>query len=625
MSYPDNSVGFQNPQEIITGKVIIEGTADGLFIYSGTGAAGNPPVLSAVAPGTTTDPFSNMVQALLTIGLLAGAHTQFDDNGNISIVNASGDTVIYISPSLQYIGFYPLGLGNGIPIITIAANNGTDPDGFVYQSGFQVWGSNGTSNIELTDLSGVPSAFFSTGVPEETAGTSAVIEAEVINAGASEQIQWFLTGPRIQVGSGATVARGSTSTLLENSGGGPYSVTWATNPAAGSKVLIWVWTSTSTTVTNAVDNGTSPLTYSFDLVTTNSAGQHLYLLRADGITLPATGAYAVSLTAVGTTSVVASGTSYTGVKTGGPTATNTDTGTSVNVSTNAATPGFAGALASAGFTTDLFVSSSISAAGGGFTNRATQPSGVAFAPGAAADQIVSGGPSAETCSWTVGNSAAWVGAVAVYDAIQPVMGNYTYITMTGEAKDASSDAGGSLIYANLVSGLHDLLNWSAQGIQVNTMIPGDGNTYQVEEIRFVQAANQLINNTSAAQFLTTFDPGAGEYMVEGQILILTTAAAGAPEFQFAGTAVMSSFGVVFTEITEGAPGVMENVGTITALNQNFQGATLNNAGRLYKFEGSFICSATGTLGIFAATTVAADTFTIQKAVTKMIYKPVGST
>ena len=216
------------------------------------------------------------------------------------------------------------------------------------------------------------------------------------------------------------ITRGNKSNLIAASGSG-YAVTWSANPTAGQKILIALWTSASTTVTNAIDNGTSPTTYAFDLTETNSSGQHLYILRGDNITLPASGSYTVTLTVSGSSSVVGGGIAYSGVNPGGPTATNFDNATSgTSISTNGATPNFAGALAFAAFTTDLFATTTISAAGGGFTNQFTELTGASFAPGALADQIISGGPSAETCTWTAGNSASWVGSVAVYDVPGPV-------------------------------------------------------------------------------------------------------------------------------------------------------------------------------------------------------------
>jgi len=47
-------------------------TVTGVFVYNGTGAPGNGPILSIVAPGTTSDPYGNPVQAVLTIGDQSG-------------------------------------------------------------------------------------------------------------------------------------------------------------------------------------------------------------------------------------------------------------------------------------------------------------------------------------------------------------------------------------------------------------------------------------------------------------------------------------------------------------------------------------------------------------------------
>jgi hypothetical protein len=59
-------MGWQ--QEIFTLLIVISGgTGQGFFIYNGTPAAGNPPVLSAVAPGTTTDPLGNTVNPILSV------------------------------------------------------------------------------------------------------------------------------------------------------------------------------------------------------------------------------------------------------------------------------------------------------------------------------------------------------------------------------------------------------------------------------------------------------------------------------------------------------------------------------------------------------------------------------
>jgi len=57
-----------NSQNAFT-RLIVQGSGpgSGLFVYAGTGAAGNPPVFAAVAPGTLTDPFGNLLSAATTV------------------------------------------------------------------------------------------------------------------------------------------------------------------------------------------------------------------------------------------------------------------------------------------------------------------------------------------------------------------------------------------------------------------------------------------------------------------------------------------------------------------------------------------------------------------------------
>jgi hypothetical protein len=584
-------------QDIFTVLIVVAGQpGQGVFIYNGQPGPGNPPELSIT--NNTTDPFGNPVTPSLT---LAGL------------------------PLLVYSG--PPALGD--LLVSIASTDSSDIFGNPYQTGMQVWGAAG-ANVEVTVVGGVPRIFFSTGVAEESAGaSSAVIIAQLQNPGPSEIINWFLTGPRISVGGGSVITPGNLSSLLENSGGGPYSVTWPTNPTAGQKVFIWCWTSSSTTVTNAVDNGTSPTTYTVDFVDTNTAGQHLYLFRADNITLPASGAYTVTLTAVGTTSVVAGGKAMSGIKPGGPTATGPGTGTGTAVSTGAATPGFAGAYATAAFTTDLFVSSTIGAAGGGFTNQFNQPNGTGFAPGASADQVVAGGPSAETCTWTVGNSAAWVAGVAVYDAIQASPGSYVYAQMNGEAKDGSAPALGALVYVDSSSVTHDLLEWGANGVQVQTMIPGDATVYQTEELRLTLTGDIPITSSTlyVAVVQTPNNLGTGTYEFEGMLKIQPTANNGKINIIFVGGSMVNTMLAECWEMVEGAPATLGNNGGLIALGgAGFTGSAMaTGIGRTLYVRGTMIVTTAGVFGIDAINAVAAgDTFTIKQLGSYLNIKPVTS-
>jgi hypothetical protein len=100
---------MQGPSSFsITSQLIVFSGAQGtgIFLYNGTPGAGNPPILSAVAPGVTLDPFGNTVQAVLVIGALAGAHVQFDQTGSFSLYDSSDHKRLAISTATGRIQFY---------------------------------------------------------------------------------------------------------------------------------------------------------------------------------------------------------------------------------------------------------------------------------------------------------------------------------------------------------------------------------------------------------------------------------------------------------------------------------------------------------------------------------------
>jgi hypothetical protein len=70
-------MGWQNN---IFQLLIVEGSGpgSGFFVYSGAPGPGNPPVLSAVAPGVTADPFGNPVTPVLELQGAAGVLTITD-------------------------------------------------------------------------------------------------------------------------------------------------------------------------------------------------------------------------------------------------------------------------------------------------------------------------------------------------------------------------------------------------------------------------------------------------------------------------------------------------------------------------------------------------------------------
>ena len=93
-------MGWQ--QQIVTAPVVIiqSGAAgSGLFIYNGTPASGNPPVLAAVATGVTSDPFGNPVLSVLNIGNFSAAHSGFDAAGIEYLSDSTGTVKVIIDPA----------------------------------------------------------------------------------------------------------------------------------------------------------------------------------------------------------------------------------------------------------------------------------------------------------------------------------------------------------------------------------------------------------------------------------------------------------------------------------------------------------------------------------------------
>jgi len=208
--------------------------------------------------------------------------------------------------------------------------------------------------------------------------------------------------------------------------GSSWAATWSVNPEAGSSVLIAVSLHGAATITSVTDNGTTPATFTLDLSETYGSGSTLhgsYIYRADGITLPSSGSYAVTVAMSSSSgSGSSAGVSYLGKLAGGPgthTAVGTSTGTAV--STGSLTPPAAGYLCFAAFQDSTSLNpETITLTGSGFTQQAVNANGSAAQAMAIADQI--GTPaSAQACTWTLGDSVEWSAAMAAY-APAPVHG-----------------------------------------------------------------------------------------------------------------------------------------------------------------------------------------------------------
>jgi hypothetical protein len=224
---------------------------------------------------------------------------------------------------------------------------------------------------------------------------------------------------------GSQIIRGPVSTAVV--GLDTQTTSWTVNPTAGSKILVGIAHNSAETITSVIDNGVTAATFILDSTSVNGTEQ-FDVYRADNITAPASGSYAVTLTASGAHTNELQGIAYTGVRAGPPTAVNTGTGTSGAVTTNSVTPALAGALYFAGFSTNSGAAAeTITLTASGFTGYVITNAGVANSrTSSLADKIDTAGPSATAATWTLSDAPVWAAAIAVYDAAWVDISTYVY-------------------------------------------------------------------------------------------------------------------------------------------------------------------------------------------------------
>jgi hypothetical protein len=211
-----------------------------------------------------------------------------------------------------------------------------------------------------------------------------------------------------------TVTRGQTATGVNVNSATTAVLTFGTNPAAGAKVLVFVGGTVAPS--GVVDNGTTPKTFTRDAhFTSGTFGLNdLSVWRADGITLPASGSYHVTVTFGSAAFGVTGARSYAGVATGAPSATNSGSGTSGSVATGNVTPPATGSLVFGGFVDDTGTTETITLTTSGASSVYSTGNG-SIEAGAAADNIVTT-TSAQGLAWTLSDAPDWAGIVAVYAA-----------------------------------------------------------------------------------------------------------------------------------------------------------------------------------------------------------------
>ena len=129
----------------------------GFFVYNGAPAKGSL-VAAIVAPGTTSDPFGNAVNAVANFGHWNAAgtllqHFGIDVNGFTYLVNNSGNTVILGQSTDGSELFYTsAGIGAGNLAASIAPVAGTDTAGNNYNAGISSYGGLNTAILNASAL-----------------------------------------------------------------------------------------------------------------------------------------------------------------------------------------------------------------------------------------------------------------------------------------------------------------------------------------------------------------------------------------------------------------------------------------------------------------------------------------
>ena len=206
-----------------------------------------------------------------------------------------------------------------------------------------------------------------------------------------------------------TVTRDQTATG-QTGNASSVTLTWPTSPTAGSKAIVVV--QTEGTVSTVKDNGAVQSTFTQDQLFTGPGGD-LCVYRADGIHLPSSGSYTVTITFGAADPFAASGRTYLGVATGAPASTNDNTGTSTTETTGNVTPSASGSLIVGGFANDSGLDpETITLTTSGASALYTNDNGNDLCGGAA--DIIPANTTSQGLTWTTGDSVDWAAHVVVY-------------------------------------------------------------------------------------------------------------------------------------------------------------------------------------------------------------------
>lgn len=163
--------------------------------------------------------------------------------------------------------------------------------------------------------------------------------------------------------------------------------------------------------------------------------------------------------------------------------------------------------------------------------------------------------------------------------------------------------------ANVTNLGGNAINVAASGKLTNTP-QVDLNVYTSGHL--IQQVNSTLINSTSFTTLTTLNLGVGNYRVTGTAIYQGHQAAGLPGFQLSSTATLTVANLKFRFVTPGSP-TTDDTG-FTSVNTTMLGPTLLNAStQWFEFELLLNVTGSGTLSFIAACSIAADTYTIQRA------------
>jgi hypothetical protein len=203
-----------------------------------------------------------------------------------------------------------------------------------------------------------------------------------------------------------------------------------------------------------------------------------------------------------------------------------------------------------------------------------------------------------------------VGPYIVVNAPEEGSAGHSQMQLYGESPDGTVPPG--IVFSQAQTGNNRATRMTSAPVEIQE---SDGNIYTAgESTKQVPSGGLTINQTTFSQAVVPAWSVAkgGTYDFEAQLWYTTGAAAGSPEFQVAGTATASLSAFDFEARLTGQASTGSLVGSLTAYGTTMTGPAMTASGVTYVMyiRGSATFSAAGTFRFQAATTVAADTFTI---------------